>query len=232
MRPPAAALALLGAAAAVDPPPAGSLFCGGVPGILSSNLTVLPGSRMTYFSDIKIVSVVVDCPREPFDFQPDTGVMDIAQDMANPSDCFAQASARDGGSTFTFTYDGDATVGSKNSKWGAVDLKRASGASCHASFLGRARSDPPPAGSKYCGGPPGAPKVNLTVPARGVIAVETERGACPPRAVTLQGGAGALDLSDCAAAANGSMAFAFDGAAAIVAKHSKWGPLILRSSAC
>ena len=98
-----------------------------------------------------------------FAFAADTGVLDISKDMADPTNCLAKASAQDGGSTFTFTYDGSGTVASKNSKWGSIDLKLASGATCAAVSLKKARVAPPAAGSLFCGGIPGILNSNLTV---------------------------------------------------------------------
>ena len=98
------------------PPAVGSLFCGGIPGILNSNLTVKTATSMDYFNDITFANIVVNCPGEAFVFAADTGILDISKDMADPSNCFAKASAQDGGSTFTFTYDGTSTIASKNSK--------------------------------------------------------------------------------------------------------------------
>ncbi len=83
-----------------------------------------------YFNDITIANIVVNCPGEAYVFEADTGVLNIDADMADPANCFAKASAQDGGSTFTFTYDGTDTIASKNSKWGSIDLKKASGATC------------------------------------------------------------------------------------------------------
>ena len=99
-----------------------------------------------HFNDITIANIVVNCPGEAFEFKSDTGVLDISKDMADPSNCFAKASAQDGGSTFTFTYDGTGTVASKNSKWGSIDLKKASGATCKAAALQAPRVAPPTAG--------------------------------------------------------------------------------------
>jgi hypothetical protein len=116
--------------ARVDPPAAGSLYCGGIPGILNSNLTVTSATSLAYFNDITIANIVVNCPTEAYVYQADTGVLNIDADMADPANCFAKASAQDGGSTFTFTYDGSGVIASKNSKWGSIDLKLASGATC------------------------------------------------------------------------------------------------------
>jgi hypothetical protein len=99
-----ALLALAAPASAVDPPAAGSLYCGGIPGILNSNLTVTSATSLAYFNDITIANIVVNCPTEAYVYQADTGVLNIDADMADPANCFAKASAQDGGSTFTFTY--------------------------------------------------------------------------------------------------------------------------------
>ena len=130
---------------------------------LNSNLTVKSATSLDYFNDITIANIVVNCPGEPYTFAADTGVLDISKDMADPANCFAKASAQDGGSTFTFTYDGSSTIASKNSKWGSIDLKKASGATCAAVSLKKARVDPPAAGSLFCGGIPGILNSNLTV---------------------------------------------------------------------
>eukprot|EP00660_Eupelagonema_oceanica_P004832 gene4832-19277_t len=90
----------------VAPPAKGSLFCGGIPGILNSNLSIVDEATMGYVNDITIANIVVNCPSEAYAFDASTGVLDISKDMADPSNCFAKASATDGGSTFTFTYNG------------------------------------------------------------------------------------------------------------------------------
>eukprot|EP01065_Artemidia_motanka_P026313 TRINITY_DN31233_c0_g1_i1.p2 TRINITY_DN31233_c0_g1~~TRINITY_DN31233_c0_g1_i1.p2 ORF type:complete len:243 (+),score=91.26 TRINITY_DN31233_c0_g1_i1:55-729(+) len=107
------------------PPP--GLYCGSIAGILNSNLTVINATHMTYFNDITVANVLVACPDQPFVFQPDTGLLDISKDMADPTNCFAKASVQDGGSTFTFTFDGLSSITSSNSRWGAIDLQKAGG---------------------------------------------------------------------------------------------------------
>ena len=44
---------------------------------------------------------MVHCPGEAYVFEADTGVLNIDADLADPADCFAKASAQDGGSRFT-----------------------------------------------------------------------------------------------------------------------------------
>eukprot|EP01062_Namystynia_karyoxenos_P076746 TRINITY_DN757_c0_g1_i7.p1 TRINITY_DN757_c0_g1~~TRINITY_DN757_c0_g1_i7.p1 ORF type:complete len:306 (+),score=85.22 TRINITY_DN757_c0_g1_i7:329-1246(+) len=146
----------------VAAPPVGKAFCGGVPGILKSNITVLSATTMEYHNNIMVAGINVDCPKENFVYDAATGVLDISKDMANPSDCFAKASAQ-GGSTFTFTlskftftYDGT-KITSKNSKWGAIDLKPCSSVERPQAVAA------PPVGKTFCGGVPGILKSNITV---------------------------------------------------------------------
>eukprot|EP01062_Namystynia_karyoxenos_P076729 TRINITY_DN757_c0_g1_i1.p1 TRINITY_DN757_c0_g1~~TRINITY_DN757_c0_g1_i1.p1 ORF type:complete len:349 (+),score=67.01 TRINITY_DN757_c0_g1_i1:356-1402(+) len=140
----------------VAAPPVGKAFCGGVPGILKSNITVLSATTMEYHNNIMVAGINVDCPKENFVYDAATGVLDISKDMADPSDCFAKASAQDGGSKFTFTYDGT-KITSKNSKWGAIDLKPCSSVERPQAVAA------PPVGKTFCGGVPGILKSNITV---------------------------------------------------------------------
>eukprot|EP01062_Namystynia_karyoxenos_P026093 TRINITY_DN20390_c0_g1_i1.p2 TRINITY_DN20390_c0_g1~~TRINITY_DN20390_c0_g1_i1.p2 ORF type:complete len:294 (+),score=83.61 TRINITY_DN20390_c0_g1_i1:77-958(+) len=126
------------ASAAVRPPPKGGLYCGGIPGILTMNLTIIDGAHLSLNSVIAAADIVVACSSESFEYQHDTGVLDISKAMKDPSDCLAKASLQDGGSRFTFTFDGDSTVTAKNSKWGSVDLKVTGAGSCRPEALHRA----------------------------------------------------------------------------------------------
>eukprot|EP01062_Namystynia_karyoxenos_P067072 TRINITY_DN60973_c0_g1_i1.p1 TRINITY_DN60973_c0_g1~~TRINITY_DN60973_c0_g1_i1.p1 ORF type:complete len:282 (+),score=53.87 TRINITY_DN60973_c0_g1_i1:81-848(+) len=114
----------------VAPPKPGALFCGSIPGILSCNLTIVAQGRFAFSASINAADITVSCPAEPYDYQHDTGLLNISAAIADPSDCLAVASARDGGSRWSFTYGGSDTLTMRNSKWGSVDLQLAQGSSC------------------------------------------------------------------------------------------------------
>ena len=103
-----------------------------------SNLTVQSDGLIGPFIDITMANIVVNCSGEPFAFQSDSGVLEIIKDLANPADCFAKASTKDGVTIFTFTYDGVSKLTSMNNTWGSIDLKKATGSSCTSEELNNA----------------------------------------------------------------------------------------------
>eukprot|EP00756_Hemistasia_phaeocysticola_P013518 Hpha_TRINITY_DN15284_c0_g1::TRINITY_DN15284_c0_g1_i1::g.67069::m.67069 len=122
--------ALVVAAVGVQPPPNGAVFCGGIPGSLKGNLTVISEAFLGVLLEINTAGVQVDCPKEAFLFDSSSGLLDISADIVDPNDCLAKAAQRDGGSQFTFTFDGVNTVTIQDSKWGALDLHQSGTGKC------------------------------------------------------------------------------------------------------
>eukprot|EP01065_Artemidia_motanka_P016136 TRINITY_DN1988_c2_g1_i1.p1 TRINITY_DN1988_c2_g1~~TRINITY_DN1988_c2_g1_i1.p1 ORF type:complete len:264 (+),score=90.68 TRINITY_DN1988_c2_g1_i1:89-880(+) len=250
----AVAAAAAAGASGTPPPPAGALFCGGVVGVLDTNLTVLADSRMRFATNIHAQGedVLLSCDNEPFRYDPSTGVLNISADLANRSDCLAKGSKRDGGAHFTFVYDGAATITAANSHWGAVDLELAAAPSCDQSarMSARRRLDEalvvPPVGAVFCGGVPGIVASNLTILDKYHLSFNSVNSAagmqlsCEREYFAFQPFTGVLDISvdllnplDCFTKYNvqhggGVFAFTYDGDSTITAKNSKSGSVDLK----
>merc|ERR1712072_466130 len=96
-------------------------FCGGVPFIISMNMTVHDDSTFDYHNNVKVAHKTVDCTGEKFTWVDSTKIFDISKALADPNDCLAKAVAQDSKSKPTLSFDGTNVV-AKNG-YGTLKLK-------------------------------------------------------------------------------------------------------------